>query len=256
MKIVTEVDEKDFFGRTLTQMERNQIPFASVLASNATAFEVRELWKAEMPKRFDRPTPLTLNAVLYTKATKAKPYADVFIRDNAFKGTAPEKYLQAQVLGGSRRIKRSERWLQTNAGMPSGLYWVPGQGAKLDQYGNLKGSALTSILSQLALNPDAGSQQSEASRKRRHARERRKQGYTTDVFLQKKQRGKLKPGVYRRINLGRLGSAVLPLLLFVSRVTYRKRFDVFELARGLYVQRYPDNFKRAFERAMLTARLK
>lgn len=256
MKIDVKVDERDVFGRRLTQIERNQLPFAAILASNATAFEVKERWKAEIPKVFDRPTPLTQNAILYTKATKQRPYAEVFVRDEATKGTAPEKYLQAQVFGGTRRQKRSERWLQGHAAMPAGMFWVPAQGAKLDAYGNLKGAQLTAILSAVGAHPDAASRASDESRYRRIRREIKKHGFTTDTFVQKRKRGKLKPGVYRRIDLGRLGSAVVPLLLFVSKVTYRKRYDIFDLARRMYVQAYPANFRRAFERAMLTARLK
>lgn len=250
------VDEQAVFGRFLTDLERNQLPFAAMMAANQTAFEVREKWKEAMPQVFDRPTPLTLNAILYTKATKSRPFADVFVRDSAFKGTAPEKYLQAQVAGGSRRQKRSERWLQGHSAMPSGMFWVPGEGAKLDAYGNLKGAQLTSIISALGVNPDAGSQASETSRKRRQNREKKRQGFTTDTFAIKTQRGKLKPGVYQRFNLGSLGSAVRPMLLFVQRVTYRKRFDIFGLATKLFEDRFPENFRRALTKAMLTARLK
>jgi hypothetical protein len=256
VKLNVQVDEKGLFGRSLTNMEKDQLPFALMLATNQTAFDVRELWKVEIPKVFDRPTPLTQNAILYTKATKQRPFAEVFVRNEAFKGTAPEKYLQAQVLGGTRRQKRSEKWLAGHGAMPSGSFWVPAQGSKLDAYGNLRGAALTSILSAIGANPAADTAQTDKSRKRRQARERRKHGYTTDTFVLKKARGKLKAGVYKRINLGRLGSAVLPILLFVSRVTYRKRYPVFDLAKRLYTQQFPGNFKRAFERAMLTARIK
>jgi hypothetical protein len=252
--IKVEVDEKGIFGRNLTDLEKRQIPFATVLAINDTSFQVREQWNKAMPLVFDRPTPLTRNAVLYRKATKANLAADVFLRDEATKGTPPAKYLLTEVEGGPRRQKRSERWLQSRGLMDSGRFAVPGAAAKLDQYGNVKGSEFTRILSFLQAHPDKLSRATDVSRHRRIRKEIKRQGFTTDVFALKKARGKLQPGVYQRFDLGRLGSAVRPILRFVDRVTYRKRYDIFGIARKAFNDRFPQNFRNALERAMATAR--
>jgi hypothetical protein len=252
--IKVEVDEQGIFGRTLTDLEKTQIPYAMTLAINDTSFQVREQWNKAMPLVFDRPTPLTRNAVLYRKATKTNLAADIFIRDEATKGTPPSKYLQPEVEGGPRRQKRSERWLQARGLMPAGHFAVPGSAAKLDQYGNLRGGDLTKVLSALQAHPDQLSRSTDESRHRRIKREIKKQGFTTDVFALRKKRGKLQPGVYQRIDLGRLGSAVKPILRFVERVTYRKRYDIFGIAHKAFNDRFAPNFRAALDRAMATAR--
>lgn len=252
--VKTEIDAGNVFGRTLTDLEKTQVPFAMALAINDTAFQVRDQWSRAMPLVFDRPTPLTRNAVLYRKATKAKPAADIFLRDEAFKGTPPAKYLRAEVEGGPRRQKRSEKWLQARGLMPAGSFAVPGSAAKLDQYGNIRGGDLSKLLSFLGAHPDALARSTDTSRYRRIKGEIKRQGFTTDVFALKKARGKLQPGIYQRVDLGRLGSAIRPILRFVSRVTYRKRYDIFGIAKKAFDDRFPQNFKAALERAMATAR--
>ena len=89
-----EVDADDMLGRQFSELEKKNLDFAIVQASNKTAFEVRESWKRAAVKMFDRPTPLTVNAALFRKATKQKLYAEIFIRDDVSKGTPPAQYLR------------------------------------------------------------------------------------------------------------------------------------------------------------------
>src|SRR5690606_4985368 len=107
-------------------LERKNLPFAIVQACNATAFEIRQTWKRAAPRVFDRPTPLTVNAAQYKKATKQKLYAEIFQRDEASKGNPPAKYLQAEVEGGTRRPKAMERLLMSAEVMPRGMFAVAG----------------------------------------------------------------------------------------------------------------------------------
>src|SRR3546814_18055819 len=82
---------------------------------------------------------------------------EVFVQDYAGKGTAPEKYLAAEIYGGTRGAKRSERALQMTGAMAAGLYAVPGSGAQRDAYGNMPDSEVRQVLSYLgAENLTAG----------------------------------------------------------------------------------------------------
>src|SRR3546814_9848403 len=74
---------------------------------------------------------------------------EVFVQDYAGKGTAPEKYLAAEIYGGTRGAKRSERALQMTGAMAAGLYAVPGSGAQRDAYGNMPASEVRQVLSYL-----------------------------------------------------------------------------------------------------------
>ncbi len=252
MRILTKVDEDNLFGRTLTELERTQLPFAAIRAANETGFAVRQRWSEVMPRVFDRPTPLTRKAVLIRKATKRDPGAEIFLRDEASKGTPPAKYLQAQVEGGGRRQKGMEKRLQAKGILPAGQYVVPGRGAQLDAYGNIPGSQVNAILSQLGARFDPLQNETDASRKRRHRREKKKGQRAGDFFALKKARGRLAPGIYQRITTG-FGSAVRSVLRFVRSVSYTPRYPIFRLAERIYSREFPFHFDRELAKAVQTA---
>ncbi len=252
-----EVDADNLLGRTFTDLERQNLPFAVVQACNATAFEIRETWKRTAPRVFDRPTSLTINAAQYKKATKQKLYAEVFLRDEAAKGTPPAKYLLPQVEGGTRRLKGVERLLQSAQVMPVGMFAVPGQGAPLDQYGNVKSGQVRQIISQLKAGDQFLGSQSNmtgASRERRLKRER-KRGGGGHYFALNQSRGKLRPGIYERITTG-FGSAVRSIFVFTRHVSYRPRYDIFALAQRTWDKLMPFHFSRELQKAVDTSKFR
>lgn len=101
----------------------------------------------EMKRVFDKPTPYTLNSI-YTKLNTADMSVDIGLKEWGGKGTPAAEYLKPQVFGGGRPMKRSEKYL--------GSYYVPGAGARLNQYGNMTGAAITQILSALRAFPEVG----------------------------------------------------------------------------------------------------
>lgn len=246
------IDDTGAFDKGLSDLERTQLPYATMQAINATAHDVHARWKQVMPQIFDRPVPLTVKAVAYQKATKSRPFADIFVRDFVSKGTPPSKYLQAQVMGGSRRHKGVERHLAGAGILPAGDYVVPGVGAKLDQYGNIPRSQLNMIKSQLGAQGDSLANESDVSRVRRLKRFKRQGRRDGNYFAIKTQRGKLAPGVYERIATG-FGSAVRSVLYFVKSVSYRRRYPIFDMAQKVYARRFPANFQKAMDAAVESA---
>lgn len=249
------VDPDGVTARVFTQLERQQLPFACAQAANATAFGIRQKWAEVMPRVFDRPTPLTRNAIVYDKATKAKPYAVVRVRDEAFKGNPPAKYLLAQVFGGQRAAKGFEKRLQSANVMPAGLAAVPGKGAQLDAFGNIAGGQMNQILSQLGARFDPLQNETETSRGRRQRREARNGTRRTDYFAVKQKRGGLRPGVYQRIRSG-FGSAVRIILAYVRPARYRPRYHIFQLAERLYPRLFAFHFDNELKKALQTARIR
>lgn len=77
----------------LTQTQREQIPFAAVVAMTRTAQAVRDVQLTEMRRVFDRPTPYTMNSLFVQPATKRRPQAAVGFKEFAGKGTPAWKYL-------------------------------------------------------------------------------------------------------------------------------------------------------------------
>ncbi|WP_313493750.1 hypothetical protein [Stenotrophomonas sp.] len=243
------VDPDNVLGRQLTDLERTQLPFAASQAANKVAFEIRERWKQRAPQVFDRPTPLTKNAALYRKATKARPYSEIFIRDEAFKGTPPSKYLFNEVEGGIRRRKGFERLLQGKGLMSPSQFAVMGRGARPNQYGNVSAGQVTKLLSQLGAQRDRYQNQTPTSAKRRRSRAPKGGEY----FVITKRRGKLRPGIYERIGTG-WGSAVRSVFIFTNTANYQPRYDIFGMAEDTWKKLMPFYLKRELEKAMETAR--
>lgn len=242
------VDPDDMLGRQLNELERSQLPFAASQAANKVAFEIRERWKQRAPQVFDRPTPLTTNAAMYHKATKQRPYAEIYIRDEAFKGTPPAKYLLAEVDGGQRRRKGFERLLQERGLLSPGQFAVMGRGAQPNQYGNVPAGQITKILSQLGAQRDRYQNQTNVSRKRRRGKRNNRDG---EYFVITKRRGALRPGIYERI--GR-GSGVRSIFIFTNNATYQQRYDIFGMAEDTWKKLMPFYLKRELEHAMESAR--
>lgn len=248
--ISIQVDADGVFGRQFTALERENLPFAVMQAVNRTAEGVREEWQRQAQRVFDRPTPLTINAVLYAKASKDRLYADVFVRDEAHKGTPPARYLLPQVEGGSRGAKGLERLLQRRGLLAQGMFAVPGRGAPLDRYGNVKSGTVRQILSQLQAGGEQGYTSNEAAedREKRLLREQ-KRGHVKRFFAVTKKRGRLRPGIYQRTTTG-FGSAVRSIFIFVRAPHYRPRYDIFAFAQRTWDKLMPFHFQRELAKAL------
>lgn len=237
----------------LGTIERSLVPRVYVQAANATAFQVRDRWKTRIGEVFDRPVPLTRNAALYKRATPATLTAEIFIRDEASKGTPPVKYLFPQEEGVARRQKRFERKLERHP--RARKFYVPGRQADLDAHGNLPRQLYTKIFAQLQAAENVSgfsANESAAGRRRRLARQRRKGGGGS-YFILPANRGKLKAGVvYERINdlaisdagKARATSQVRAILFPVNRApTYTRRLQAVAIARDIVAARFPKNFR-------------
>jgi hypothetical protein len=136
---------------------QKQIPFAIAGALNDTMYRSRSALIEEMGRVFDRPTPYVTRSLHYRKASKSDLAFELWSEE--FGGSMPPaEVLAAEVAGGGRKMKRSEIAL--------GSYWVPGEGAMLDRYGNIRGADLTAILSALSLSSDPMQRRTERSRGR------------------------------------------------------------------------------------------
>jgi hypothetical protein len=240
------------FVRDLSEVEKSQFPYAVLQALNETAFEVREGWRTEITKVFDRPIDYTLRAPLYRKATKADLQAEVYLRNKPGSQIPQAAYLFSQVEGGSRRPKRSEVLLRQAGILGPGEFWVPGKGAGpiLDAGGNIKGSAIRAILSDVQASFDPTANSTRDSRGKRSKRRKRRGGV---YFYNRAQRGRLPRGIFERIQTG-FGSSVRSVLHIVQAVQYRKRYDVEGVAERLFNQRFEPNLRHWLVRALATRR--
>lgn len=248
----------DFFA----QAER-QLPYATSLALNRTAQHILEALVRVTGEVFDRPTPYTLRALRLVRATKENLVATVDYRDGAGKGISADKYLPPQVLGGGRRLKRSERAL-SRVGLPKG-YTVPAAGAEMDAYGNMSRGQIVKLLSYLQAFGEQGYRANSTQRSRARTAKVGKsaEGYKringVQYFVSRgkgtmsgNRRQPLPAGVWRKT--GTHGADVQPVLLAVNAPEYTPRFPFNETAEAVYNERFDAEFSTALDLALSTAK--
>jgi hypothetical protein len=258
MEVKIQIDGIDVLNKTFNEITK-QMPFAIMLALNKTAKEIWEAEKAEMQRAFDRPTPYTGASIRYRQATKTSLRASVDHFDFG-KGTPPRKYLEPQILGGDRNLKRSEVALRTFGILPNGMFTVPGSAAKIDAYGNMDPGQIRQILSYFqSAEMYAGYTSNMTARtKARLAKGSKKKGtrgYEYFVASRSNSRTQhLAPGIYQRFSFGSMGSSIKPVLMFVKRPRYSKRYNFYDVARKIIDQQWEKNLKEAWRKAIETAK--
>lgn len=228
----------------LSKLEPRQFPFIVALAMNRTMKVIKQDLRDEMAKVFDRPAPFTLNALATNAAKKESLEASVRLREFAGKGVPASKYLVPQIYAGPRKHKRFEIALIRAGVMPPDLFAVPGQSAPLDNYGNLRGSYITQILSYLKA---FGEQGYVANRTARSTARRKAQFFA--VNPQNQRTAGLPYGIYQRT-----GDNIKLVIAFVKQPTYRKRFDFYGVAEKDARKLLAVELQKAGEYAISTSR--
>lgn len=234
---------------------------AVATALTRTAVAARKDLVAAMSAVFDRPTPYTMRQIKYVGASAAKPVAvvganvaaiqDIYGHVISYRALAPGQtpasvYLAPQIEGGKRAPKRVEVALRAAGALPPSWFAVPGQGARIDAYGNMSRGQIIQILSQLRIQLVGGFNRSLSADDGRSIRAQRKAG---GRFFVVPPGTRIQPGVYQREFFGR---TITPVLIFVRRATYRKRFDFDGILHAATSTRLPMEMQRAI--AETTAR--
>lgn len=246
----------------LDRLEREQLPFAAVLALTNTAQDVKQALVAEMSAVFDRPTRATLNALYVQPATRDKFEARVFIKDGQSenakgnlvgqegvwgKGRAANTWLTPQVYGGARSQTGVEKRLSRSGALGAGQYVVPGRSLRLDAYGNVGQGQLNKILSGAGLLSGPGYDANATDSKRSRAKGNKR------YFVIRK--GSRPIGIAERLGYSK-GSRnnIRMALAFVRAPSYQKRFDFFGVAERTARDQLPIRFELALARAIATRR--
>lgn len=245
--IEIKIEGVDRTTRYLTDVERKQVPFALSRAINASAKDVQKAQRGELEGRLDRPKPYTLGGTYIQYSNKANLTATIGLIDKPKQGNrAPVKYLAAQIGGGHRRFVGYERALQRMGLLPNGYQVVPGQGAKLDRFGNLDAKQMNEVFGALKSKV----------RNLRVYTGKGKRAYAAGYFVSMPGNPKtshLEPGVYKRVERAR-DSQPVPLLIFVKTGDYKKRLDLIAPSREAVQRGFNQHFAREFALAMKSAR--
>lgn len=226
---------------------KRQVPFATALTLTRVAQMGKRVVVAEIGRVFDRPTARTMQALRVIPATKNNLAAEVSIKDEAPKGTPASKYLRAEIEGGGRRDKSSERFMRQFGKLPAGMQWVPGSGVPLDQYGNVKGSYMVRLMSLLKVHNDPYLNTTEQSKKRNARKER------PIYFIGRPGGGRLPMGVWQRFRFT-FGTAIKPILIFTKPVQYKRRLQFTRIVQGVVDREFTGAFRVALREALATAR--
>lgn len=238
--------------RLLDGLAKDQVPYATKEAINEAAEEAKKALIAEMPRVFDRPTPYTLNSLFIRYATKQNLSAEVKLKDEAYKGTPATKYLFPEVEGGPRDRKGMEFLLQRTGLLPQGWFVIPTSFAPLDAFGNVPGSMVQKILSQLQASRDY--QQNEPAGRRTKYNKSKRAGRYFALSPDARTRGKHVPGIYERLSSG-FGGAARPIFIFTAKQPkYRDRYHFYKVGEDAARKAFPGAMIRAIEKAEATAR--
>lgn len=203
--------------KEMPEWAQQRIPSITRNALNDTAEDMVSAELAKISGVFDRPTPFTAERAVEfprnQRATRDRLEAVINVRDGA--GVTPEKYLKAEIEGGPRAPKRFELALRAKGLMAIDEFATLAIGFKRDAYGNLPGSTVVSILSQLQAFSEMGFKANESARSKKRNIRAGKARY----FVPKEGSG-LRRGVYERV-----GNRISAVVIFVRQPIYRKRFD-------------------------------
>lgn len=231
MKISVDVKGIDAAVARLRGLQEKKIDVAKVAALNDAAYLASKEAAREMARVFDKPTPWVLGGVRYVKARRDKQESSVdFDKWGNKTNVTVEKVLAANIYAGTRKHKRHEIALNRAGILPDGMGIVPGDAAKLDQYGNMTGGQIVQIVAWFKAFGEQGYKANINDKGRARIGRDKKSGQRGFAYFALQQkRGKLLPGVYQRFQTA-FGSAIKPVMIFVRMPSYRKRFDFYGVA--------------------------
>lgn len=222
---------QDFYklGDTLTAFERREFPFAAALALTRTAKQAQVDEKRAMQRAFKTPRPYTLNSAKIEPATKRKLEASVFLADRASRGVPAGRYLRAEIEGGNRTDKGSERKSKRQGIFAENNYLLPGPGADLDAFGDMRQGQLKRVLASFASGKGSAGQ---------------------FFLIKSRTKTRLPAGIYRR------RKNAVPILVYAltKQPTYERHFDFYGAAMTSFRRNAPLELGYAMERALRAAR--
>lgn len=248
--------------RELTDIQHNQVPFATSLALDALAASTKKATETAIKRNLDRPTRYAQNMLFAKSSTKRNLTATVGAKDNATVtkrgAVGPDKILEHLFIGGQRRGKGYEGLLIANGLMPKGYYTVPGDGVTLDAYGNIPRGLIIQLISYFGAFNESGykANATDESRYKIDAQGRRKVkvAQRSEYFVVKvKKPGGLAMGIWQRITFGS-GKGIRPIIIYVKNTQYSKLIDLPVIASKVIQEDAEYEFDRAMSKALASAK--
>ena len=225
IKLSIDQDLKGF--ERFTKNYRKQLPFASSVAINNTAFDIRTALNKGTLGAFNKPTKFTQKAFIVTKSKKTNLVAHTFAVDKAGKDRA--RYLRFGVEGGQRPPKGFERYfagLPNDGTIPANSFFMPTSLVKTDASGNITRATLKRITSGINANARGG------------------------FFIGTPANSSKPPGVYRRSR----EQLQTYFVATTNKPNYTGLFNIDAIAGKVVQRRFNAHFDKAMSKAIATAK--
>lgn len=216
MKLEVNKDDIKNMIKSLSDIEKKQVPYATILATNKLAFATMQEQKKETLGDLTWKRKNIPNAIRYIKATKSKkPYAELFLNEKSWIYYA----LKQHFLGGDRHSKGLENYLKSKYLLEKNEYLIPVNG--------LKKNASKIIMEELKKN-------------------------NIDFYVIPSRTSHSKSGIYQRNNTK--FNRTIMLFKIVKKAKYKKRFDLKETVTKVYKKNGNQFFMEALKDAIDTAK--
>jgi len=226
----------------LDSFKDKDMPYVMMLTANNLAFDSMDSLKKEVRGSLRLNNKRMANAWRVKKATKSKPYAEVYVDEFSW----PFKALAHHYKGGDRERKGMEKAMVYMGLMHKGEILTPSPGVKIRSY------VYVEMMAQLKLNYKAGFNSNETKSSR--ARRERMRGKGVRYFvITGKSTSPMAPGVYARIPGN---DSPVCMLRIAERPSYSKRMDSMATIKKVYARRKDKHFSDAMTRAMAIRKAK
>jgi len=235
--------------RALDVVSKRQIPFATVLMLNELAKSTKKRTEIDIKRNLDRPTNYAQRMMGVKFANKANLTSQVNVRGSVSGGET--KVLGHLFAGGGRKGKGFEGTLVSKGIMPNGMYAMPGEGAPLDFYGNIKRSFIRQLIDYLTANKVVKKSAQFENRQRKQVK-----GATSSQYfvVNQKKQGGLPLGIWQHIGFGS-GKALRPIIIFVRKEpVYDRYFNLGNAAQQVIARDARFEFDKAMAYAIATAK--
>ena len=237
MKISIESNIKEVINN-LSNLEKRQLPYATMVATNNIAFDYLDAQRKEVEGvlNWKKKAP---NAIRIKKATKSRPYAEIFVDEWSWGYYALKQHFH----GGDRSRKGLEKAMIQLGYMYKNEILTPSPGT------NISPSTYVQMMSQLKLNYKAGYAANETKKSRK-----KKSASRTSLrffIITGKSKSPLAPGIYARMQGV---ESPICMLRISEKPEYKKRFNMEKTLLKVYNRRGSTHFKKAIEHALATAK--
>lgn len=244
VNISTDIKEAQ---RALDVVSKRQIPYATVLMLNELAKSTKLRTEIDIKRNLDRPTNYAQRMIGIKFANKGNLTSKVNVLGSIESGET--KVLGHLFSGGRRKGKGFEGVLVSKGIMPNGMYAMPGEGAPLDYFGNIRRSFIKQLIDYLTANKVVKKSAQFENRSRKQVR-----GATSSQYfvVNEKKSGGLPLGIWQHIGFGS-GKALRPIVIFVSREpVYDRYFNLGNAAQQVVARDARFEFDKAMAHAIAT----